>query len=521
MAIFKRIPNGAPLTAAQMDANLTELENISSSFGPVSASVSNLSTLQGTLSGQFTGSLLISGSVGIGTNTPDIFSRGFSGNTLGFSSNGETGVELNSSVGNGAYLDMGAGGTRIFTIRANTTNTNFFTTTGSMLFTVSGSDRMFISSNGNVGIGTTTPVTPIELRTVSPQITLTPSNYNGDYRTILGTRSGAEGVLQFGNNGPNYIVGGNTGAGGALHFYVNSTSDFLTSANGTLAMVLNSAGNVGIGTSDPGSKFDVTNIVNTAYDASNTLISGQTMRIANTSTTSGVSTNLLFIATGAGGGNGLGSISGVNTGIGSLALTFGTRDSGGAVIERMRIFANGNVAIQNTFVDNGSKLNITSGAKGGIRIVTDATYDAISIGGAGALKIDYPGVGGGRFELNDNGTLFLRQYSNGTLSISSGQVVSSSDKNLKIDDGGIENALEKILQLNPRYFYWKEESGIESKERQLGFYAQDVNNALGNEVANDNGNSKWGIYDRGLIAMLTKAIQELKAEFDAYKATHP
>jgi hypothetical protein len=63
MAIIKRLIKGAPITALEMDANLTELENISSSFGAVSASVSNLSTLQGTLSGQFTGSALISGSL--------------------------------------------------------------------------------------------------------------------------------------------------------------------------------------------------------------------------------------------------------------------------------------------------------------------------------------------------------------------------------------------------------------------------------------------------------------------------
>jgi hypothetical protein len=183
--------------------------------------------------------------------------------------------------------------------------------------------------------------------------------------------------------------------------------------------------------------------------------------------------------------------------------------------ERMKIFANGNVAIQNTFVDNGSKLNITSGAKGAMRIITDATYDAISIGGTGAIRADYPGVSGGRFELNDNGTLFLRQYAGGTLSISSGQVVSSSDINLKNDDGGIDNALSKILNLNPRYFYWKEDSGIETTDRQLGFYAQEVQEALGIEVANKNSNEKWGIYDRGIIAMLTKAIQELTQKVNA------
>lgn len=115
------------------------------------------------------------------------------------------------------------------------------------------------------------------------------------------------------------------------------------------------------------------------------------------------------------------------------------------------------------------------------------------------------------------GNLFLFNYANGTLSISSNQVVSSSDKNIKNDDGGIENALDKVLKLTPRYFYWKEESNIDTTERQLGFYAQDVKEALGEEVANNNSNGKWGIYDRGIIAMLTKAVQEQQAQIEELK----
>ena len=83
--------------------------------------------------------------------------------------------------------------------------------------------------------------------------------------------------------------------------------------------------------------------------------------------------------------------------------------------------------------------------------------------------------------------------------------------NLKIEDGYIDNALDKVLKLIPRYFYWKKETGLPTNVRQLGFYAQEVNSALGEESANapKNENDTWGIYDRSMIAMLTKAIQEL------------
>jgi hypothetical protein len=106
------------------------------------------------------------------------------------------------------------------------------------------------------------------------------------------------------------------------------------------------------------------------------------------------------------------------------------------------------------------------------------------------------------------GTFSLDQYSNGTLSVSGGVVVSSSDKCMKIDDGGIDIALPKIMCLNPRYFYWKPETCLNSCDRQLGFYAQDVSEILGTEVANQSHNCSWGIYDRGIIAMLTKGMQE-------------
>ena len=108
---------------------------------------------------------------------------------------------------------------------------------------------------------------------------------------------------------------------------------------------------------------------------------------------------------------------------GGQALSFG---NGGS--EKMRIFANGNVAIQDTFVDNGAKLCITSGAKGAMRINTDATYNAISIGGTGIISIDYPGVGAGRFSISDNGNVGMpRTYG----------FTTSNAANLFIDSSGL------------------------------------------------------------------------------------
>jgi hypothetical protein len=129
-------------------------------------------------------------------------------------------------------------------------------------------------------------------------------------------------------------------------------------------------------------------------------------------------------------------------------------------------------------------------------------------------------------KINADGVIFFPSLPNGTASFinSTGQLASSSDKNLKIDDGFIENAIDKVLRLKPRYFYWKD-TKLYGGDRNLGFYAQEVN-----EVSNETSptpleGAGWGIYDRGLIAILTKAIQEqqeiienLKKDIDDLKS---
>ena len=99
--------------------------------------------------------------------------------------------------------------------------------------------------------------------------------------------------------------------------------------------------------------------------------------------------------------------------------------------------------------------------------------------------------------------------SNGTVSTTSsnGTLTTSSDSNLKDADGFVENGLEKVLALKPRYFYWKDKEQF-GDNRQLGFFAQEVNE-ISEETANTPSyGGGWGVYDRGLVALLTAAIQE-------------
>ena len=114
-----------------------------------------------------------------------------------------------------------------------------------------------------------------------------------------------------------------------------------------------------------------------------------------------------------------------------------------------------------------------------------------------------------------DGTLSVNSLqTGGTVSAAAGTGIlsASSSQDLKVEDGYVTDALDDVNALLPRYFYWKDLEGnadIE-KGRQLGFYAQEVQ-AICEEAAP----TGLGIFDRSIVALLTKAIQELNAKVEA------
>jgi hypothetical protein len=111
------------------------------------------------------------------------------------------------------------------------------------------------------------------------------------------------------------------------------------------ALFISSSKCVGINTASPQSLLDIQNCVNSAYNNTNTLTTGQWLRLSNLSTCNGVTSGILFQATGPSGGNGIATINGVTVSCGSMTLTFATRNNSGDVTEKMRILSNGTVAI--------------------------------------------------------------------------------------------------------------------------------------------------------------------------------
>lgn len=128
--------------------------------------------------------------------------------------------------------------------------------------------NMITSTGSAVGIGTSTPSYLLDVNgssrvlntflvdsATTAELRLRGGGYGSSYNTSLRSITGAAGVLQFGNNDINYILAGNTAAGGYLSIRVNCASESV--AAGSEAMRITNAGNVGIGTSTPAAKLDV------------------------------------------------------------------------------------------------------------------------------------------------------------------------------------------------------------------------------------------------------------------------
>jgi hypothetical protein len=195
---------------------------------------------------------------------------------------------------------------------------------------------------------------------------------------------------------------------------------------------------------------------------------------------------------------------------------------GSTLATRMFINSAGLVSIGTINPSTGRKLTIAdSGGTylGYINSGSGARIYTTGVDSSGYIIYDDT-AGAYRMQVSSSGVVTINALGSGSVTATSGVLSAVSDMNLKIEDGFIDNALEKVLKLKPRYFLWKEETGLPTDLRQLGFYAQEVNEAIGEEGANTpkGENDKWGIYDRAIIAMLTKAMQEQNEVIEDLKA---
>jgi hypothetical protein len=100
-----------------------------------------------------------------------------------------------------------------------------------------------------------------------------------------------------------------------------------------------------------------------------------------------------------------------------------------------------------------------------------------------------------------------------------------SDARDKIDFAPVPHGLDFVTKLKPTTYRFKAKRDDTEGHGPLryGFLAQDVMALEGDNpvIVDAEKPEKLKFNDQSMIAVLVNAIQELKAEFDAYKATHP
>ena len=121
---------------------------------------------------------------------------------------------------------------------------------------------LFLNSNGYVGLGTTNPTaSPLQVNYDSNTV---PDLYLGTGANTANFLSISGGRAMFGYDGSTTSIG--AGASHGLGFYVNGTANVFPT--GTEAMYINSAGNVGVGTTKPNALFNEVSTATTTTTAS-------------------------------------------------------------------------------------------------------------------------------------------------------------------------------------------------------------------------------------------------------------
>ena len=260
----------------------------------------------------------------------------------------------------------------------------------------------------------------------------------------------------------------------------------LQTNGGTTAVTIDTAQNVGIGTTSPSSQIHINGNSDNLFTAG--------FRV-NRYTTAGQYGTVNYAS-------GTFNITAVDTALSSPAITFRRSTDGSTTTESARIDSSGNVLVGTTSYSDGSLFKTTN-------VTALNAYRAQSIAANGAFAV-YSDVGG---------TQTIRAYfrSDGGLANYSANNVNLSDENLKKDIALAGNYLSKICAIPVKNFRYKDQS--ESEDITLGVIAQDVL-AVAPELVSQEGfgtneedkQNYLSIYQTDLQYALMKCIQELSAQ---------
>jgi len=462
------------------------------------------------------------GNFGIGTTSPasllDVATTGVAVATIrSTSTNGAREAKLRLNVASTGGDDpagqieftYGTGYTVAGSIQMSHTNPN-------MKFYIGTTERARIDGSGNLLVGTTTS-----------------SSYKLDVQSAGNTlaRIGGSGTGQAGF----YIA-----SGGAFSPFIN----FYSSASTLEANIYAVAGSAALAFTTGASSTERMRI-NSVGD----LLVGTTSSVGGNGITAGTTSsgkNITLVSSSYA-NNGVVNLHGTD---GNLKLQLGATSSTTAYVfantgcnldfysngsVSARLDSSGNLLVGTTATSSNIRLRVSGG---GIDVAqptsTSSGSNTIADNGSSPQTIRFynntdSNNTTNRFLICDAGASVLRAEirSNGGIANYSANNVNLSDRREKTNFAPATSYLDKICAIPVQTFNYIDQNLEEDDGLTLGVVAQDVQ-AIAPELVTE---TNWGtakepkmrlsIYQTDLQYALMKALQELKAEFDAYKASHP
>ena len=373
-----------------------------------------------------------------------------------------------------------------------------------------GFTAMTIDTSQNVGIGTTSPSEKLQ---VAGGLRLT--------GTLSGSQASCVGI-DYSSAARIVSYGANTSTQGSFAFLTSNSNASTTNQ----VVTIDSSGNVGIGTTSP------VGVAGTKLDVRGSITAGQAT-VGRASLEQGNSTNSGYVAfwnsdlsvrqgyvgyaTLAGGG-GLTISSDTNN-----ALIFNTNAT-----ERMRIDTSGNLLVGSTSNYGGVKLLVAQPNNNSAFIVNNTTASPT----ANTIWSNYSAAASTNFvhfyaTTSGNSVANFQVLGNGNVQNSNNSYGAFSDVSLKDNIVDATSKLDDLMKVQIRNYTLKNDP---DKIKQIGVIAQELEIVFpsiveeikdrdqdGKLLETTTKSVKYSVF----VPMLIKAIQELKADFDAYKAAHP
>jgi hypothetical protein len=365
--------------------------------------------------------------------------------------------------------------------------------TGGIAFYTSAStaaqtEKMRITSGGNVGIGTTSPVAKLNIFGTSGNPSTTADTYNLFSVT--------------GNLGPQLNIGGYNGSSYGMWLQVKDAGN-----GGTLYPILLQplGGNVGIGTTSPSVPLEV---YSTTADVLNNPGNSQIRASASSSK---------WLSIGYDGANNVAYLQGAENAV-----------SWRPIVLNLNGAESSPVLIGQASSDGVNKLQVNGGiyASSSIAAVVASNIDMFVFSNTGATytkaamvaSIAATGGTGSYFFYGQQSTstVALKIFSNGNIQNTNNSYGAISDARLKENIKDATPKLDDLMKVKVRNYNLKGESN-----KQLGVISQELEAIFPNmieESTNMGENMKIkGVKYSVFVPMLIKAVQELKAEIEILK----